>query len=119
MARALRLKLALSILACCFCAAAASADGETQPGRDPRQPIDEAYTAKMKKYTTEPFFTSPLVDYLPASKTFPTPEAVLGDVAGASETEEIAESGAVAENVAKLGMNRAAALTVAPRRRND
>ncbi|HMF11417.1 MAG TPA: M14 family zinc carboxypeptidase, partial [Gemmataceae bacterium] len=83
MARAWCLKLAWSILACCFCAAAASADGETQPGRDPRQPIDEAYTAKMKKYTTEPFFTSPLVDYLPASKTVPTPEAVLGDVAGA------------------------------------
>jgi len=83
MARAWCLKLALSILACFFCAAAASADGETQPGRDPRQPIDEAYTAKMKKYTTEPFFTSPLVDYLPASKTVPTPEAVLGDVAGA------------------------------------
>src|SRR5438445_11558493 len=37
----------------------------------------------MKKYTTEPFFTSPLVDYLPASKNVPTPEAVLGDVSGA------------------------------------
>ena len=31
----------------------------------------------------QPFFTSPLVDYLPASKTVPTPKAVLGDVAGA------------------------------------
>ncbi|MGB7439208.1 MAG: M14 family zinc carboxypeptidase, partial [Candidatus Acidiferrum sp.] len=59
------------------------ADGETQPARDAKQPIDEAYTAKIKKYTTEPFFLSPLVDYLPASKTIPTPEAVLGDVAGA------------------------------------
>src|SRR5437868_2201606 len=37
----------------------------------------------MKKYTTAPYFTSPLVDYLPASKTVPTPEVVLGDVAGA------------------------------------
>jgi hypothetical protein len=45
--------------------------------------VDEAYTAKIKKYTTEPFFTSPLVNYLPASKNVPTPEAVLGDVAGA------------------------------------
>jgi len=53
------------------------------PGRDPKQPVDEAYTAKMKKYTTAPYFTSPLVDYLPASKTVPTPEVVLGDVAGA------------------------------------
>ena len=59
------------------------ADNETKPGRDPRQPVDEPYTAKIKKYTTEPFFTSPLVDYLPASKSVPTPEAVLGDVAGA------------------------------------
>src|SRR5258708_1748079 len=59
------------------------ADGETSPARDPKQPIDEAYTAKIRKYTTAPYFSSPLVDYLPASKTIPTPEVVLGDVAGA------------------------------------
>jgi hypothetical protein len=51
--------------------------------RDPRIPIDEEYTKKIKEYTTEPFFSSPLVDYLPASKTVPTPKAVLGDIAGA------------------------------------
>jgi hypothetical protein len=45
--------------------------------------VDEAYTAKIQKYTTAPFFTSPLVNYLPASKNVPTPEVVLGDVAGA------------------------------------
>ncbi len=45
--------------------------------------MDADYTKKIKEYTTEPFFTSPLVDYLPASKTVPTPKAVLGDVAGA------------------------------------
>src|SRR5580692_4993644 len=65
-----------------FCAAA-WADGETAPARDAKQPVDDAYTAKIHKYTTQPFFTSPLVDYLPASKNVPTPEAVLGDVAGA------------------------------------
>src|ERR1700733_2831499 len=58
-----------------------------QPGqpfaRDPKVPIDEEYSKKIKEYTTEPFFSSPLVDYLPASKTVPTPKAVLGDVAGA------------------------------------
>ena len=54
-----------------------------KPGRDPNQPIDSAYTAKIKEYTTEPFFLSPLVDYLPASKTVPTPKTVLGDIAGA------------------------------------
>src|SRR4051794_864219 len=51
--------------------------------RDSKQPIDEAYTTKIKKYTTAPYFTSPLVDYLPASKTVPTPMVVLKDVAGA------------------------------------
>ena len=62
---------------------AALAGDETAPARDPKQPVDEAYTAKIRKYTTQPFFSSPLVDYLPASKTVPTPEVVLGDVAGA------------------------------------
>jgi hypothetical protein len=51
--------------------------------RDPKIPIDEEYTRKIREYTTQPFFSSPLVDYLPASKTVPTPKAVLGDVAGA------------------------------------
>src|SRR5258708_11371960 len=76
-------RLTLFIVACSLFAPLAWADGETQPGRDPKQAVDETYTAKMKKYTTEPFFTSPLVNYLPASKNVPTPEAVLGDVAGA------------------------------------
>ena len=57
---------------------------QTQPFvRDSRIPVDAEYGAKIKEYTTEPFFSSPLVDYLPASKTVPTPKAVLGDVAGA------------------------------------
>jgi hypothetical protein len=63
--------------------AVALADGETAPARGPKQEVDEAYTAKIQKYTTAPYFTSPLVNYLPASKTVPTPDAVLGDVAGA------------------------------------
>ena len=54
-----------------------------RPGRDPGQPIDDEYTKKIREYTTEPFFLSPLVDYLPASKSVPTPKAVLGDIAGA------------------------------------
>src|SRR4029078_13028931 len=32
---------------------------------------------------TESFFLSPLVDYLPASKSVPTPAVTLGDIAGA------------------------------------
>ncbi|MFL5489363.1 MAG: M14 family zinc carboxypeptidase [Gemmatimonadaceae bacterium] len=57
----------------------------TRPGRDPNQPIDEEYTKKIREYTTEPFFLSPLVDYLPASPSVPTPKAVLGDIAGARD----------------------------------
>jgi hypothetical protein len=52
-------------------------------GRDVNQPVDEEYTKKIREYTTETFFNSPLTDYLPASKTVPTPKVVLGDVAGA------------------------------------
>src|SRR6202000_609463 len=54
-----------------------------KPGRDAKQPIDEEYTRKISEYTTEAFFNSPLTQYLPASKTVPTPKAVLGDIAGA------------------------------------
>src|SRR5438876_9222996 len=54
----------------------------TRPGRNPSQPIDEEYTRRIREYTTEPFFLSPLVDYLPASSAVPTPKAVLGDIAG-------------------------------------
>ena len=59
------------------------ASAQVKPGRDPNQPIDEEYTRKIREYTTEPFFNSPLTDYLPASPTVPTPKSVLGDVAGA------------------------------------
>src|SRR5437016_14637767 len=51
--------------------------------RDGSQPIDDEYTKKIREYTTETFFNSPLTDYLPASPSVPTPKAVLGDVAGA------------------------------------
>jgi hypothetical protein len=62
---------------------ASAGNGLAKPGRNPNQPIDEEYTKKIREYTTETFFNSPLVDYLPASKTVPTPKVVLGDVAGA------------------------------------
>jgi hypothetical protein len=75
-------RLSLCMLMLAF-AAAAFAQTPIKPGRDPQQPIDEAYTQKIREYTTESFFLSPLVDYLPASTSVPTPKAVLGDVAGA------------------------------------
>ena len=54
-----------------------------KPGRGAGVAIDEEYTKKIREYTTETFFLSPLVDYLPSSRTVPTPKAVLGDIAGA------------------------------------
>ncbi|MGB9148604.1 MAG: M14 family zinc carboxypeptidase, partial [Acidobacteriaceae bacterium] len=59
--------------------------------RDPQQPIDREYTAHILQYTTEPYFNSPLTDYLPASKTVPTPAKVLGDVSGAPNMLPYAE----------------------------
>ncbi len=71
------MRLAGSLISLLLITAFASvAADETAPARDPKQPVNEAYTAKIKKYTTAPVFTSPLVDYLPASKNVPTPETV-------------------------------------------
>jgi hypothetical protein len=71
------------ILPVLLIAASIAASGQVKPGRDPNQPVDEEYTKKILEYTTEPFFNSPLTDYLPASANVPTPKSVLGDVAGA------------------------------------
>ena len=59
--------------------------------REPQQPIDQQYTDQIHKYTTDPAFTSPLVDYLPASKGVPTPAKVIGDVSGAPDVLPYAE----------------------------
>jgi hypothetical protein len=74
--------LALAALLAAFAPHALFAQNSA-PARDPAQPIDQSYTQKILAYTTAPYFSSPLVDYLPASATVPTPAAVLGDVAGA------------------------------------
>src|SRR3989440_10295524 len=80
MTRSIFRSLVLSLL---LAAAFAVATGQVKPGRDSNQPIDEEYTKKIREYTTEPFFNSPLTDYLPASPKVPTPKILLGDVAGA------------------------------------
>src|SRR6202789_4179752 len=59
--------------------------------RDPSQPVDQQYTKKILEYTTDPSFLSPLINYLPASSTVPTPEKVLGDVSGAPNMLPYAE----------------------------
>src|SRR2546427_1004421 len=75
-----RLLVASSLL---ISAAALSIRAQNGYGRDAAQPVDDEYTRKIREYTTETFFNSPLTDYLPASPNVPTPKAVLGDVAGA------------------------------------
>ncbi|MCA1614838.1 MAG: hypothetical protein LC795_14075 [Acidobacteria bacterium] len=44
---------------------------------------NEDYGAKIREYTTEKYFLTELVDHLPASSTVPSPDKVLGYVAGA------------------------------------
>jgi hypothetical protein len=44
---------------------------------------DEEYTKLIREFTTDPMFLTELVDHLPASATVPTPQKVLGYVAGA------------------------------------
>jgi hypothetical protein len=86
-------KLALIVISTLFSIAAPlfSQELNSNFARDPGQPIDQQYTDQIHKYTTDPSFTSPLVDYLPASKTVPTPAKVLGDVSGAPDMLPYAE----------------------------
>ncbi len=46
------------------------------------QQIDQAYTAKIKEYLSDPRITTELVDHLPASATVPTPLAFNGRIVG-------------------------------------
>lgn len=69
----MRASLGLAILFCSSCSLIIAQ----------QQKIDEGYTARIKEYTTEPFFLTELVDHLPASAKVPTPEKLLGYAAGA------------------------------------
>ena len=57
------------------------------------QPVDEAYTEKIREYTTDARFTNWMVDHLPASETVPSPLDYFGSIIGAPgllhETSEI------------------------------
>jgi hypothetical protein len=46
------------------------------------QAIDQDYSAKIKSYTTDPKFSTDLVNDLPASRTIPTPAKILGYAIG-------------------------------------
>jgi hypothetical protein len=68
--------MARRLLACLVLALPCSASAQ--------QPVDSAYTARIKEFTTEPFFLTPLIDHLPESD-LPTPLDVLGHIAGARD----------------------------------
>src|SRR3546814_2755060 len=63
--------------------AVAGRDAPADYSRAPDQPVDQAYTDLIAKYTTDPALNSPLTDYLPASDTVPPPLDVFGRIAGA------------------------------------
>ncbi len=84
-------RLVPAVLAACTLLPAAAQNLNNDYARDPAQPVDQPYTDNIHKYTTDPAFLSPLVDYLPASKTVPTPMTVLGDVSGAPDFLPYAE----------------------------
>lgn len=48
----------------------------------PKSALDTAYGAKIAEYTTEKYFLTELVDHLPLSDTVPSPEKILGYIAG-------------------------------------
>jgi hypothetical protein len=81
--------MAAVVLFVCVCASAQVVNSDY--ARDPNQPVDQQYTKKILEYTTDPSFLSPLINYLPASSTVPTPEKVLGDVSGAPNMLPYAE----------------------------
>jgi hypothetical protein len=77
------------VLSVSVCVSAQVVSGDY--ARDPHQAVDQEYTKKIHDYTTDPSFLSPLIDTLPASKAVPTPEKVLGDIAGAPNMLPYAE----------------------------
>lgn len=46
---------------------------------------DEEYTKQIREFTTEPFFSTDLVDHLPSSSTVPSPAKILGHIIGAPD----------------------------------
>ena len=75
-------------IAICLLAVLSVTAADKKPAKQPAAPVvapqknDEAYSAKIKEYTTEPFFLTELVDHLPVSATVPSPDKVLGYVIG-------------------------------------
>ena len=59
---------------------------DTRETRDPAQTQDEDFSRAVKEWTTQPYFSSPLVDHLPKVQGIPSPKDVLGHHVGAPAT---------------------------------
>ena len=79
--RSLARRIWLPTMAAALCAgfAALLAGAQGAPAND------EEYGKKIREFTTEPFFLTDLVDHLPASATVPSPDKILGHIAGAPD----------------------------------
>jgi hypothetical protein len=55
------------------------------PAAFSEQKIHEAYTKKIREFTTDPHFATKYVNYLPYAKGIPTPLEVVGHIAGAAD----------------------------------
>ncbi|PYS79226.1 MAG: hypothetical protein DMF70_13430 [Acidobacteria bacterium] len=64
-------------------ASAGNADNPPVTSKAAAGPNNAEYGAKVKEYTTEPYFMTELVDHLPASDKVPSPDKVLGYTVGA------------------------------------
>ena len=67
-------------------APAGQATFDTRETRDPAQTQDEDFARAVKEWTTQPYFSSPLVDHLPKVQGIPSPKDVLGHHVGAPAT---------------------------------
>jgi len=64
-------------------AAPAKAGKSTPNARNSALPINAEYTARIKEYTTQSYFSTELVEYLPASDKVPSPDKIIGYAIGA------------------------------------
>ena len=65
---------------------AGQATFDTRETRDPAQTQDEDFARSVKEWTTQPYFSSPLVDHLPKVQGIPSPKDILGHHVGAPAT---------------------------------
>ncbi len=60
----------------------ASGPGSSASAKPDTTVADNDYTKKIREYTTQPYFTTELVDHLPMSDKVPSPDKILGYVIG-------------------------------------